>query len=156
MIVLFRARGLPLPIILGAENIIREMTGEPHPFVTEKLWSSSSDMFFQLEEAIRVATKPDQLVFDDVIREYMTPIHHGLEFDRSGRSTLWRPMANVVIDPELQFGSPCVEGTRVETEALWSFHQSGETVEVLAEDFALSIEQVRDALAWEDTLARAA
>lgn len=156
VIVLFRARGLPLKTILMAEGNIRRMMRKPQPFVTEELWSSSSDMFFQFERAIRVATKPHQLVFDDVIREYMTPIHHGLEFDESGLTTLWRPMPNIVIDPQLQFGSPCVEGTRVETEALWSFHRSGENVARLAEDFALTTEQVDAALAWEETLARAA
>ncbi len=156
MIVLFRTRGLRLGPILEAEANMRQLTGKPQPFVTEQLWSSSSDMFFELEQSIRAATKPDQLVFDDVIREYMTPIHHGLEFDASGLTTLWRPMPGVLIDPELQFGSPCIERTRVETESIWSFYQSGESVNTLAEDFALSVDQVEAALSWERTLARAA
>ena len=159
MIVLFRTRGLPLRAILAAEANMHEMTGKPQPFITEQLWSSSSDMFFELEKAIRAATRPHQLVFDDIIKEYMTPIHHGLEFDASGLTTLWKPMASVMIDPELQFGSPCIEGTRVETESLWSFHrsgESGESVDTLAEMFALTVDQVEAALAWEGTLARAA
>lgn len=156
MTVLFRTHGLPLATILEAEGNMRTMTGLPQPFVTQPMWSSSSDMYFEFEEMIRVATKPHQLVFGNVVREFMTPIHHGIEFDKSEIAMLWRPMPGVLIDPELQFGSPCVEGTRVETESLWSFRQSGEEEGGLADLFALSVEQVNQALAWEETLARAA
>ena len=156
MIVLFRTGGHRLSTILDAEASMRQTTRLPQPFITQPMWSSSSDMFYEFEEIIRVATKPYQLPFDLLIREYMTPVHHGLEFDQSDLAALWRPMPGVTIDPELQFGSPCVEGTRVETESLWSFHQSGEDAESLADFFALAVEQVKAALAWEGTIARAA
>lgn len=156
MIVLFRARGLSLKSILSAETNIRTATGNPQPFVAEHLWSSSSDMFFELERNIRAATKPDQLVFDDVIREYMTPIHHGLEFDASGLSSLWRPMPGIVIDPEIQFGSPCIENTRIETEAIWSFHHAGTSVRRLASLYKVDTGAIDTALKWEGLLDRAA
>lgn len=156
MIVLLRSRGLKLGTILNAESYMREVTGNPQPFITEDLWSSASDVFFEFEQRIKVATRPAQLVMDDVIREYMTPIHHGLEFDSSGSSVLWRPMRGVLVDPELQFGAPCIEGTRIETEAVWSFHKAGTPTGQLAELYKVQTEEIAAAIAWEETLERAA
>lgn len=156
MIVFFRAQGLSLQKIMAAESEMQRVTRQPQPFVTEQLWSSSSDVFFHFEELMRTATRPHQLAFEKVIREFMTPINHGLEFDESGMTQRWRPMPGVLIDPEIQFGSPCIEGTRVETEALWSFHQNGEDARSLADLYALEPEQIEAGLDWEGTLARAA
>jgi uncharacterized protein (DUF433 family) len=113
-------------------------------------------MFFEFQDAVRAATKPAQLVFDEVIRQYMTPIHHGMEFDASGRSIVWRPWKGVKIDPEIQFGAPCIEGTRIETESIWSFSRSGTSAERLAELYEVQRSAVEAALAWEGLLDRAA
>ena len=156
MIVLLRSQRLPLRTILSAESEMRRATRQPQPFVTEQLWSSSSDIFYYFEELMRTATRPHQLAFEKLIREFMTPINHGLEFDESGLTQRWRPMPGVLIDPEIQFGSPCIEGTRVETEALWSFHQNGEDIGSLAELYELDVEKVKAGLDWEGVLARAA
>lgn len=156
MIVLFRTRGLPLRVILESEKSIRESTGKPQPFVTEALWSSDSDMFYEFEKSIRAATKPGQGVFDDIIRQFMTPIHHGIVFNESGISTLWNPEPGVVINPQIQFGSPVIAGTRIETEAIWSFRQTGTSADALARLYKIDTDSIDAALRWEEILARAA
>lgn len=156
MIVLFRTRGISLKSILESEQFFRSITGKPQPFITEDFWSSSSDIFFEFEQRIRAATPPNQLVMDDVIREYMTPVHHGLEFGASGVSLLWRPMPGILIDPGVQFGAPCIEGTRIETESVWSFRESGTSPEELAALYKVERHKIDAAIAWEAALARAA
>ncbi|MCJ7510446.1 MAG: DUF433 domain-containing protein [Dehalococcoidia bacterium] len=154
MIVILRSRGLSLPAILSSESYIRSLTGSPQPFVTESLWSSSSDIFLEFMGLLAV-TKQGQLAME-FLKEYLLPVHHGLEFDAAGISAIWRPMPGVLIDPDIQFGAPCIEGTRVETEAIWSFHQTGETIDRLASWYAVDRQQIEAAIEWEATLARAA
>jgi uncharacterized protein (DUF433 family) len=69
----------------------------------------------------------------------------------------WRPHDDpnspVLIDPDVRFGRPAVAG--VSTEALWEHEQVGETTEDIANEFDLSPEAVRWAIAYEQS-ARAA
>jgi uncharacterized protein (DUF433 family) len=154
MIVILRTRGLSLGSILRAERYMRDVMRAPQPFITESLWSSSSDVFCEFGNLI-AASRAGQVAME-FLKEYLTPIHHGLSFDRDGLSESWRPLDGILIDPEIQFGAPCIEGTRIETESIWSLYQSGESDERLAELFMIDAKQVSSALQWEELLAKAA
>ena len=91
----------------------------------------------------------------DFLKELLTPVNHGLLFDE-GIAERWRPSAGILIDPEVQFGSPCIEGTRIETESVWSFRQSGSSPDELARLYRVGEEMIGQALAWEETLSSAA
>jgi len=154
MIVILRSRGLSLENILGSEAYLRELIHVPQPFVTESIWNNSSEIFGQFGVLIS-ATKRGQVAWG-FLRDYLTPVHHGMEFNEAGVSAIWRPAPGVLIHPDIQFGAPCIEGTRIETEAVWSFHQTGETVDRLARWYAITPQQIEDAIEWERTLSRAA
>lgn len=155
MIALLRARGISYDRIRRAEEYARMLTGLPQPFVTEGLWTALSDVFMEFESHLLALSKDGQLALP-TLREFLAPAAHGLSFDRSGIAETWRPSSGVVIDPEIQFGAPTIEGTRVETEAIWSLHEAGETASALAEMYRLSPEQVSAAIDWERTVALAA
>lgn len=156
MVALMRARGLPYHTIRRAEGYARELTGHPQPFVTEDLWTGYSDIFMKYQDNLLAITRRGQLTLDlDTLRDYLSAVHHGLTFDH-GIARAWSPRPGVTIDPEVQFGAPCVTGTRVETEALWSFKQSGETAESLARLYRLRPDQVRSAIEWEQAVSLAA
>jgi uncharacterized protein (DUF433 family) len=53
----------------------------------------------------------------------------------------------VRIDPELRFGKPSVSG--VATEVIWEHDQDGASVEEIADDFSLRVDDVGWALAYE-------
>ncbi len=55
--------------------------------------------------------------------------------------------------PDVRFGRPAVEG--VSTEVLWEHDEAGEDTDEIAESFDLELEDVRWALAHENS-ARAA
>lgn len=154
MISFLRARGYSYAHITQAEDFVRRELHVPQPFVSERFWLGGP-ILMEFEDVL-VSVSPGrewQTAFRD-LREFMLPVEHGLSFS-GGVASLWRPFDRVVIDPGLQFGSPCIEGTRVETEALWSFYQAGDSAESLARLYGLNIEQVRAALGWEERLAAA-
>ena len=156
MIALLRSRGIAYKAILAAEDYVRRLRGMPQPFVSEEMWTARSDVFVRFTDELIAASQYGQLAFEDLMTEFLAPAHHGLLFSAGGKPALWQPSPEVLIDPEIQFGSPCIEGTRVETRSLWSLNQAGDSLESLAEAFQLRNEQVASAIAWEKRLFNAA
>lgn len=155
MIALLRARGIPYSTIRRAEAFARDLTGLPQPFVTEQVWSDESDIFLAIQDLLVALNRHGQLALP-TLREYLRPAHHGLRFDRNGIATEWSPHTGVTIDPEIQFGSPCISGTRIETEAVWAFHQAGDSVALLAKMYRIGPDQVESALDWDHVVSLAA
>ena len=54
----------------------------------------------------------------------------------------------ISMNPDVRFGKPCIVGTRIDVATVVGLIAAGETVETVAADYQLSIEQVRAALAY--------
>lgn len=54
----------------------------------------------------------------------------------------------VSMDPDIRFGKPCITGTRIDVATIVGAVAAGEIVEAVAEEFALSVDQVRSALGY--------
>jgi len=52
------------------------------------------------------------------------------------------------MNPDVRFGKPCLTGTRIDVAAIVGAIAAGESVEIVTEEYALSVEQVRSALAY--------
>ena len=52
------------------------------------------------------------------------------------------------MDPDVRFGKPCLTGTRIDVATVLGAIAAGETAETVAAEYALTIEQVRSALAY--------
>lgn len=154
MIVLLRSRGLPMRAIVRAESEARHLTGSPDPLVTEALWTFSSDIFLRIKDQLVAASRHGQLGME-FLADYLQPVHHGLTFGDDARATSWKPAEWVLIDPTIQFGAPCIEGTRIQTEVVWEMFQAGDSRETLSAMYGVALEQIQAAVAWEETLARA-
>lgn len=92
-----------------------------------------------------------QGTFQDVIRVHLRRI----EFDGAGRPTRWSPVDGVSIDPAVQAGAPCVEGTRIPT-AVVAARAAVEYDEDVAFDLDLDVAAVEIAVKFEDLLAQGA
>ena len=54
----------------------------------------------------------------------------------------------ISMDPDVRFGKPCIAGTRIDVATIVGALAGGETVETVANHYALSVEQVRAALGY--------
>lgn len=54
----------------------------------------------------------------------------------------------ITMNPDVRFGKPCIAGTRMDVATVVGLVASGETVETVAEEYQLSVDQVRAALAY--------
>ena len=156
MYAVLRSRGVQLREIRAAEEFARQLTGRRDPFLTEPIWTYGSDVFLRWAERLIAATRGGQVGMEELLREYLRPVLHGMTFDDDEVAQTWSPHAGVLVDPEIEFGAPCIEGTRVQTEAIWAFWQAGDSVEVLARAYGLGVAQIEDAIGWEERLASAA
>jgi uncharacterized protein (DUF433 family) len=54
----------------------------------------------------------------------------------------------ISLNPDVRFGKPCISGTRIDVATIVGLLAAGETVETVADQYQLSIDQVRAALAY--------
>ena len=54
----------------------------------------------------------------------------------------------VSMDPDVRFGKPCLSGTRIDVATIVGAFAAGESADTVAAEYALSLAQVRAALAY--------
>lgn len=54
----------------------------------------------------------------------------------------------ISMDPDVRFGKPCISGTRMDVATIVGAFAAGETIDSVTAEYALTVEQVRAALAY--------
>jgi uncharacterized protein (DUF433 family) len=54
----------------------------------------------------------------------------------------------ISMDPDIRFGKRCITGTRIDVATIVGAIAAGETVETVAEEFVLTVAQVRSAIGY--------
>jgi len=154
VIALLRALGVTWPKIHRAERWLRQQTGYPRPFAIKRVWTETVDVFADFTEGFVAASRHGQLSFVELIGQYLQPVedmtfvrHNGIYV-----ASTWTPHIDVLLNPLIQFGEPCIKGTRIRTRIIWQMLNSGESISYLVRAFKLSEEQLDHALEWENRL----
>jgi uncharacterized protein (DUF433 family) len=77
-----------------------------------------------------------------------SPLGSALCVVNSGQVSTTEVFPGISMDPDVRFGKPCLTGTRIDVATIVGAVAAGETVETVAEEYALAIEQVRSALSY--------
>lgn len=146
-------REVKLARVRYARNYLREEFGVDWPLAhaasLHRLASVGPSVYLQKPDGWVDASEGGQLPFAEVVE----PLIHRLDFSVDGMASAWRPVDGVVINPRVQAGTPCVEGTRVATHLLAQLVDAGEDVGDIADDYDLDPALVAEALAFERNLA---
>lgn len=105
VIAALRTAGVSFRRIYQAEAWLRENVGYPRPFAVESVWSDRTEVFVEFKHQLITASRAGQMTFD-LFREYIIPIH-GISFEEEVAAS-WEPRDRILLDPELQFGAPCI------------------------------------------------
>ena len=62
--------------------------------------------------------------------------------------SLMEVFPGVSMDPDVRFGKPCLSGTRIDVATIVGAFAAGESADTVAAEYALSLAQVRAALAY--------
>ena len=151
VIAALRSAGIHWGDIYRTEQWLRHETGHQRPFATEDLWLGQGQIFVDWTERLISASRNGQLALD-MLRNYLIPIH-GLRFSEESRlASSWEPVDGIVLQPMVQFGAPCVKGTRIPTRSIFGMIEAGDSFELVAQAYRLSQEEVQGAYDWESTL----
>lgn len=130
---------------------LKELTGYERPLahrnVVETLATSGQAFIAELDGGWYDLGKGGQGAFKEIVRIYLERI----TYDDLGTARLWKPAPYVVLDPRIQAGAPCVEGTRIPTETIAAMTEA-DPPELVAQDLELTVEQVLAATKFEAEL----
>jgi uncharacterized protein (DUF433 family) len=156
-----RDHNVPMWELRGFIDSLRRRLGVPYPlahaapFVASGrrlVWEAQDEVGLDGDLAL-VAEVGDQYVLSAAAADFFARVTWGDEV-----ATRWRPdersKSPVVIDPDVRFGDPTVDG--ISTAILWELAEGGEAEEDLAILYGLTLQQIRFALAYEATQAPAA
>lgn len=148
VIAALRTAGVSWRDIRRAEGWLRETTGAQRPFATETLWTGQGEIFADWSQRLVSAASGGQMALD-LLRQYLIPVH-GLKFSEASSEVVeWEPFDDVVLDPLIQFGAPCIRGTRIPTRTVWGMVEAGDSHAWVAEAYGLSLAEVLAAGEWE-------
>ncbi|MCH8613484.1 DUF433 domain-containing protein [Arsenicicoccus dermatophilus] len=147
-----RTAGIPMDEIRKVVQILREGMSDPYALASSRLATigdpsgaagKDSRLFAELDDAL--VNQHNQ----GSIREVLASHLRFVKWDDEGRPRALRlsqypDRAEVIIDPRFAWGSPVLAESRTPIEAVVSLWQAGEPMDVVAEEFDLSRDQVED------------
>ena len=151
LISVFRAHRVTSQEILIAHHELQKARGWSHPFAMEPIWISGLHIYIR-ENNIPIAITKNWQVALDFVELFVGPMHY-LVFGEDKYPKRWEPEEDIVLDPKISFGEPCLKGTRIATQVLWALAAAGDPPERLAWAYELPVKQIEAAIAWENRLA---
>ena len=142
-----RGKRLSMQKIQRAQDWLRKHTGHPVPFATKDVWTDRNNIFSEMNGDMAAVDRGGQLAFD-YVREQLIKVPR-LTFDETGVAATWEPIDGVLIDPRIQFGAPCIKGTRIQTWVLSDLARYGESEDSIREDYGVTRADIESAVKWE-------
>ncbi|MFG2048777.1 DUF433 domain-containing protein [Micromonospora sp. NPDC048935] len=140
-----RDLGLSPHRIAEAAATVRTQFGTEYGLATRKIATDGIDVFVHYLDSDEIARAPDgQMPIRQIVENYLQYI----AWDDDGfarRLTLRRydpAVAQVVIDPRFAWGAPIVEPAKVTVDTILGMWRGGESPDVVASEYGLSVEQV--------------
>lgn len=151
----YRSAGATLQRLRPAIDRLRELTGHRYPLAHHATWTEVAGRELVLRaqdeadvpDLVRFVIRTDQVVLTDGAGDF----ERSTDFTGPDHTALTvRPFARfhaVSADPRRSAGEPTVRGVR--TEVLGELFRTGTSVEDLASVYQLAVDQVEDALRYE-------
>ena len=150
-----RLVGIRFKEIHAAHSWLMDNTGHPRPFATERIWIEdlgAMDIYAEMEDILAVANRGGQLAFRTLVKENLVRVHN-MTFDDCGVASSWKVDDWITINPAIQFGRPCITGTRIPTSDIAGMIDAGDSEEFLAYSYGVTLEQIESAKSWERKVA---
>ncbi|MBJ6610609.1 MAG: DUF433 domain-containing protein [Candidatus Thiothrix moscowensis] len=162
----FRQHGLSLPVIREAARIAREEFGTSYPFARQYFYTDGKKVFLeaaqQMGDAHLVDVISKQYVMENVYRPSFLA---SIDYSSIGDAERWYPVndaqhggqdKSVVLDPQRAFGKPILTQSGIPTRVLYDAYRLDEPLDVIAANYAITPEEVKQAVLYESRLQDAA
>jgi uncharacterized protein (DUF433 family) len=149
----FRKAGVSLQKIRAAREYVSKQLEAEHPFAEYRFKTDGRDLWMdyaQIEaemgdKKLLAASQGGQLAWSDIIGKLKE-----FDYEDDRLAVRWHVAGvdrSIIIDPQIQFGAPAVEG--VPTWVFKGRWSAGEELDDIADDFGLPSAAVIDALQFE-------
>ncbi|MFO0756555.1 MAG: DUF433 domain-containing protein [Byssovorax sp.] len=149
-----RVHGISMQRVRKALRYVGGELGYPRPLVHARFRTDGVSLFVQHAGKLLDVSAEGQAVLRDVLEESLARIDW--ERDLAVRLYPWvrgGDFANqprtIVLDPRLGFGRPVIAGTGIEARIVAERYRAGEAALRLANDYAVEVEQIEDAIRCE-------
>lgn len=154
MIAMLRSRNIGLREIRQAEKFLRQRFDLKYPFASRPIWTCGSHIFVKFEEQLLAASKYGQQAME-FVRDWLSRVEVDMTFDEHDLASSWCPYQYISLNPQIQFGAPCISGTRVLTRSIWNKVKAGDDLEIVVALYDLTLPQVQQAMQWEKRIGTA-
>lgn len=153
----FRKAGVPMQRIRPAVDALGRELGLEHALASRRLYTDGAEVLYDYAqhagdtsegELMRelVVVRNNQRVFSEVVEDYLRRI----DFAPDGYAQLIHlpqyRVAEVTVDPDHAFGRPRFTHGGASVDDVLDLFRSGEPVDVVADEFGLSRNEVEDAI----------
>lgn len=152
LVALRRTHQLPMQKIRTALEWAKGAYRTEHPLAELDLETDGSEVFIREKLGLSVnASRRGQIALPQVLAQYLRRIDR----DPQHIPIRFYPLPNevspkvIVISPEVAYGRPVIEGTRITTLTVFERYTGGESLKDIASDYDLEIPVVEEALRCE-------
>ena len=148
VITALRTAGVKWSEINKTEWWLRERRGIQRPFATEFFWTGQGELFVEWSRELVSGSREGQAALE-LVREFLIPVNDLVFDDSTHRAVSWEPVSGVALEPQVQYGAPCIKGTRIPTRTIFGMVEAGDPLEWVASAYGISSNQVQVAYDWE-------
>ncbi|WP_170321806.1 DUF433 domain-containing protein [Acrocarpospora pleiomorpha] len=149
----FRQAGVPLQRIRPAIDALQRELGLEHALASRRLFTDGAEVLNDYAEHVGdesarelVVVRNSQLVFSEIVASYLRRVDFAADGYAQVITLPQYRVADVRVDADHAFGRPRFARGGAKLEDVIDLFQAGEPVDVVAEEYGLSRDEVEDAL----------
>lgn len=153
----FIKAGVSWKTMRRAHKKAQEELKTTHPFCSQRIATDGKNVLLQQAEEdsdeVLLNLVTDQREFSRIVHDFLK------ELEFAGDEIVWWPLGKnrqIVVDPRRNFGQPTVVKSGVPAQILARSVRANSSEELVARWYEVHPEEIRDALAFEESLAKAA
>ncbi len=155
VIAALRSLGVTWHKIHVAEKYLRDKTGYRRPFAVKQVCTDTANIFANLNPNVFLAaSQHGQIAIPQLLGKYLQPVGD-MTFDQQDHvlvASTWSPHTDVTLNPCIQYGEPCITGTRMRTRILAEMINGGDSPSYIERAFKLTESQINHGIEWEHRL----
>lgn len=149
-----REHEIPLRLVRRAIRWLKQRRGTRYPLSELELHTDDKDLFIHEVGRLINVSQDGQMEMIQVVDQYLKRIERGpngvpIRLYPFTSNRLDKDVRAVVVDPQVQFGRPCVTGTGIPTSVIAERMKAGDTLAELAKDYGRDLREIEEALRFE-------
>ena len=154
--VIRRRHGIKLPQIRKAVDFLQQRLDVQRPLATQQFLTNGVALFVEHAGELLNVSQQGQRALANDFAQALDRIRFGddgrpvrlFPFTREVAAGAEQPRA-VMVDPNLSFGRPVVQGANVRTEVIEQRFRAGDTIAEMADDYGVDVPVIEEVLRFE-------